>query len=70
MGRLLEIHGSFTWGVLREEFGNNVRVSTYGNLISALAFLQGASVEDLADKDLLMKRDEYFQIVVCAVVKR
>jgi len=43
---------------------NNIEITTYGNVLSANAFLQGLSVEDLSSKKLLDKHDIDYQVTI------
>jgi hypothetical protein len=43
---------------------DNITITTYGNVLSATAFLQGLSVEDLPKKKLLDKHDIDYQITI------
>jgi len=48
-----------------EVFGNdNVDVYVYGNVLSATAFLQGISAEELTEKELFYK-DQDYQVTIC-----
>ena len=54
-----------------EIFGvGNVEVETYGNVLSATAFLQGISAEELTKEELFYKDNDY-QVTICIkAVKR
>ncbi len=54
-----------------EVFGEgNVEVETYGNVLSAIAFLHGISAEELTEDELFYK-DEDYQVIICIkAVKR
>jgi len=43
---------------------DNITITTYGNVLSATAFLQGLSLEDLPKKKLLDKHDIDYQITI------
>jgi len=43
---------------------DNITVTTFGNVLSATAFLQGLSVKDLPKKELLDKHDVDYQITI------
>lgn len=48
-----------------EVFGDgNVEIEVYGNVLSATAFLQGISAEELTKKELFYKDDDY-QMTIC-----
>jgi GT2 family glycosyltransferase/SAM-dependent methyltransferase len=56
--------------LLGERFGNdNVDLTTFGNVYTATAFIQGAAVEEL-DPAKLQAVDEPYVIVVAAVVRK
>lgn len=51
--------------MFEEIFGvGNVEVKIYGNAMSATAFIQGLSVEDIPNKKKLMVRDENYQVII------
>lgn len=51
--------------IFAEEFNEeNVKVMTYGNRSSTIAFLQGMSVEDVKKYDILDEKDEMFQCII------
>ena len=51
--------------VFEEVFGQgNVEVKTYGNILSATAFLQGISAEELTPKELFYN-DANYQVTIC-----
>lgn len=58
--------------IFEEEFGaGNVKVVTYGNRSSTIAFLQGMSVEDVKEYGILDEKDEMFQCIIgISVIKR
>ena len=48
-----------------EVFGeSNVEVFSYGNALSATAFVQGLAIEDFEDMGLLTEKDEDYQILI------
>lgn len=49
--------------ILEEQF-NDVSIKTFGNVMAAKAFLDGASLEDLPDKSLLDIADNNYQLVI------
>jgi SAM-dependent methyltransferase len=52
-------------------FGEAVRVTTYGNVTAAMAFLQGLALEDLPDRKVLDLNDPDYQLIVAvAATKR
>ncbi len=52
--------------LVKEVFGENVRVCPYGNAMAATAFIQGLCVEDI-DKNLLEVNDPDYAIVIGVV---
>ncbi len=52
-----------------EVFGNNVKVTAYGNVLSATALLQGITVEELTTEELLFCDDDY-QVVITIVATK
>ena len=52
-----------------EAFGNNVKVTAYGNVLSATALLQGITVEELTREELLFRDDDY-QVVITIVATK
>lgn len=50
--------------LLRNVFHENVQVKSWGNLVGAMAFLQGLSVEDLPSKKMLEENDPDYQLVI------
>ena len=52
-----------------EVFGNNVKVTAYGNVLSATALLQGITVEELSTEELLFRDDDY-QVVITIVATK
>jgi len=57
--------------LLFEEFFNkpNVEVETYGNVLTAIAFLHGIATEDLTREELVYKDKEYQVIITVKAVK-
>lgn len=54
-----------------EVFGPaNIEVDCYGNVLSAIAFLEGISAEELSKKELFTKDDNYQVIITVRAVKR
>jgi len=51
-------------------FGTEVEVQTYGNVLAAIAFLQGVSVEELPDATLLDEHDPDYQVVIGIVARK
>lgn len=49
--------------LIREAFGASVEVKTYGNVLSAIAFLHGLAAEELS-KEELDYNDPYFEVIV------
>jgi len=48
-----------------EVFGEeNVEVETYGNVLAAIAFLEGISAEELTEEELFFKDADY-QVTIC-----
>ncbi|MBH8566028.1 glycosyltransferase [Nostoc sp. CENA67] len=47
----------------------NVQVETYGNVLAAIAFLQGLAVKDLRQKELDYQDDEYQVLITVRAVK-
>ncbi len=56
--------------LFEERFGNNVEVLSYGNSAVATAFIQGLSVEDLPDTNILADNDEGFSICIGIVARK
>ena len=51
--------------LLEDKFeSENIKVSPFGNALSATAFVQGVSVEDLDEKKLLDVQDKDYPIVI------
>lgn len=55
--------------LLKEQFGENVRVKGFGNAMAATAFLQGVSLEEV-DTALLDINDSDFSVCICAVARK
>ena len=51
-------------------FGGGVEVNSFGNVLSATAFLQGLSVEDLPDRSLLDVADREYQVIITIVARK
>ena len=51
-------------------FKGGVEVKSYGNVLAAIAFLQGIAVEDLPDISLLDASDPDYQLVIAIVAKK
>lgn len=51
-------------------FGGGVEVRPFGNLVAALALLQGVAVEDLPDRSLLGPEDEDYQLIIAVAARR
>lgn len=51
-------------------FGSGVRIETFGNVVAALAFLQGMSLEDLPDPTVLDTSDPDYQMLIAVVARR
>ncbi|AKG20960.1 class I SAM-dependent methyltransferase [Calothrix sp. 336/3] len=47
----------------------NIEVETHGNVLTAIAFLQGLAVEELSKEELDYKDDEYQVLITIRVVK-
>ena len=50
--------------LMGEVFGDAVEVEAFGNAAVATAFIQGLSVEDLPDKDILKDKDKAYSICI------
>lgn len=55
---------------LFERYFDEVEVETYGSLPATLAFLQGMSVEDVANSGILEKWDAFFPITIGVIAKK
>ena len=54
-----------------EVFGkNNVEAEVYGNVLSATAFLQGISAEELTKEELFYKDNDYQMTICIKAVKK
>jgi hypothetical protein len=54
----------------QEVFGpNNVVVEAYGNVLSAVAFLEGISVEELTPEELDYK-DKNYEVLITLVARK
>ena len=51
-------------------FAGGVEVESFGNVVAAIAFLQGLSVEDLPEPALLDQHDADYQLVVAVVARK
>ena len=51
-------------------FSGGVEVGSSGNVLAAIAFLQGLAVEELPDPSLLEVRDDDYQLVVTVVARK
>ena len=51
-------------------FKDEVQVETYGNVLAAIAFLQGVAVEDLPDETLLDERDPDYQMIIAISARK
>jgi SAM-dependent methyltransferase len=51
-------------------FGENVEISSFGNVLSATAFLQGVALEDLPEISLLDKADLDYQMIITIVARK
>ena len=51
-------------------FSGGVEVGSRGNVLAAIAFLQGLAVEELPDPTLLEVRDDDYQLVVTVVARK
>ena len=57
--------------LFEEAFGEgHVDVVVYGNVLAAMALLQGIAVEDLPDKSLLDEADENYQVTIGIVARK
>jgi hypothetical protein len=54
----------------QEVFGEGkVKVESYGNVLSSIAFLEGISAEELSKEELDYKDDDY-QMLICIIAKK
>jgi len=51
-------------------FEGGVEVSSFGNVLSATAFLQGVTLEDLPDPSLLDETDLHYQVIITIVARK
>lgn len=51
-------------------FGDSVEISSFGNVFSTTAFLQGVALEDLPDRSLLDKTDPDYQMIITIVARK
>lgn len=51
-------------------FKGGVAVESFGNVLSATAFLQGIAVEDLPDRNLLDRNDPDYQLIITIVARK
>ena len=51
-------------------FGGGVEVESFGNVLSATAFLQGLALEDLPDLSLLDKVDRDYQMIISIIARK
>ncbi len=51
-------------------FKGGVTIETFGNVLSATAFLQGITVEDLPDRTLLDQNDPDYQLLITIVARK
>ena len=51
-------------------FNNKVEIDSYGNVVAALALLQGICVEDLPEPSLLDHNDPDYQVVITALAQK
>jgi len=51
-------------------FPGGIEIESFGNVLAAVAFLQGVTVEDLPDKSLLDKQDPDYQLVISVVARK
>ncbi len=55
--------------LLQPHFSGGVAARAYGNLVAAIALLQGAAVEDLPEPGLLDEADDGYQVVIGVVAR-
>jgi len=56
--------------IFSEVFGeNNVKIDSYGNVLTSTAFLHGISAEELMEKELLYKDPNYQQVITVVAKK-
>ncbi len=51
-------------------FTGGVEIETFGNVLAATAFLQGAAVEDLPEPSLLDDGDDDYQLIIAIVARK
>ena len=51
-------------------FKDNVEIESFGNVLAAVAFLQGAAVEDLPNPELLDEHDPDYQVLITIVARK
>ena len=51
-------------------FAGGVEVGSFGNVLAAIAFLQGLAIEDLPDPTLLDEHDADYQLIVTVVARK
>ncbi|SPP99897.1 putative methyltransferase [Candidatus Sulfobium mesophilum] len=56
--------------LFRPVFAAGVEVSSFGNVLSATAFLQGVALEDLPDSSLLDAVDNYYQMIITVIARK
>lgn len=56
--------------LLEPHFAGGVYVRSYGNLVAAIALLQGAAVEDLPEPRFLDEPDDQYQVLIGIVARK
>lgn len=56
--------------LFRPVFGGGVEIQSFGNMLAALAFLQGIAVEDLPDPALLDEQNADYQLIIAIVARK
>jgi SAM-dependent methyltransferase len=56
--------------LFRPVFTGGVEVSSFGNVLSTTAFLQGVALEDLPEPSLLDEVDDYYQMIIAIVARK
>ncbi len=56
--------------LLRSVFGADVTVASHGNVLAAVALLQGIALEELPDRALLDRTDPDYPVIVTAVARK
>jgi hypothetical protein len=51
-------------------FTGGVEIESFGNVLSATAFLQGIALEDLPDRTLLDRNDPDYQLLITIVARK